>query len=154
MVWYIQNISDQPDHCSKHQLRRKISEKKTVKEKAAAERNDQRMMLPCVLIWPCYHQGDVVCLYLSILRCICQQSSRDGPGGSPVTKAPSPSFATTLWEGQTPQQNYIPLTPNHLIYGTTGWRKLEAFRRGQKWPQNFLSGAYLLFSRQMRRFCA
>ena len=33
MVWYIQNISDQPDHCSKHQLRRKISEKKLSKRR-------------------------------------------------------------------------------------------------------------------------
>ena len=34
-----------------------------------------------------------------------------------------------------------------------GWQKLAAFRRGQKWPQKLLSGAHVLFSRQMRRFC-
>ena len=33
MVWYISNVSDQPDHCSKHQLRRKISEKKLSKRR-------------------------------------------------------------------------------------------------------------------------
>ena len=94
----------------KTSTRRKISEKNVKEKVAAAERNDQRMMplIQCMFIWPCYHQGDVVCLYLSILRCICQQSSRDGPGGSPVTKAPSPSFTTTLWEGQPPQQKYHP----------------------------------------------
>ena len=36
----------------------------------------------------------------------------------------------------------------------SGWQKLAAFRRGQKWPQNFSSGAYLLFLQKMRCFCA
>ena len=34
----------------------------------------------------------------------------------------------------------------------SGWQKLAAFWRGQNWPQKFLSGAYLLFLRQMRCF--
>ena len=109
MVWYISNISDQPDHCSKHHLDAK-SQKKTVKEKVAAAEKKwlKDDAAQCVFIWPCYHQEDVVCWYFCILHCVCQQSNRDGPGGSPVTKAPSPSFTTTLWEGQTPQQKYHP----------------------------------------------
>ena len=35
-----------------------------------------------------------------------------------------------------------------------GWQDLAGFRRGQKWPWNLSSSAYLQFSRQMRRFCA
>ena len=37
---------------------------------------------------------------------------------------------------------------------TAGWQDLAGFRRGQKWPWNLSSSAYLQFSRQMRRFCA
>ena len=40
-----------------------------------------------------------------------------------------------------------------LLLESPGWQKLAAFRRAQKWPHNFLSDAYLLFLRQMRRFC-
>ena len=36
----------------------------------------------------------------------------------------------------------------------SGWQELAGFRRGQKWPWNLSSSAYLQFSRQMRRFCA
>ena len=39
-------------------------------------------------------------------------------------------------------------------YRELGWQKLAAFRQRQKWPWKFPSNAYLLFSRQMRRFCA
>ena len=35
-----------------------------------------------------------------------------------------------------------------------GWQDLAGFRRGQKWPWNLSSSAYLQFLRQMRRFCA
>ena len=34
------------------------------------------------------------------------------------------------------------------------WQKLAAFQRGQTCPQRLSSGAFLLFSRQMRHFCA
>ena len=37
---------------------------------------------------------------------------------------------------------------------SAGWQDLAGFRRGQKWPWNLSSSAYLQFSRQMRRFCA
>ena len=42
----------------------------------------------------------------------------------------------------------------NLIWLTAGWQDLAGFRRGQKWPWNLSSSAYLQFSRQMRRFCA
>ena len=121
MVWYISNISDQSDHCSKHQLRRKISEKNCQREGCCKKKWTKDDAAQCMFIWPCYHQEDVVCLYFCILHCVCQQSNRDGPGGSPVTKAPSPSFTTTLWEGQTPQQKYhppqlYPLWPQTIPY--------------------------------------
>ena len=35
----------------------------------------------------------------------------------------------------------------------SGWQDLAGFRRGQTWPWNLSSSAYLQFSRQMRRFC-
>ena len=41
---------------------------------------------------------------------------------------------------------------NWLI--VSGWQDLAGFRRGQKWPWNLSSSAYLQFSRQMRSFCA
>ena len=37
---------------------------------------------------------------------------------------------------------------------SSGWQKLAAIRRRQKWPWKFLSSTYLKFSRQIRRFCA
>ena len=40
------------------------------------------------------------------------------------------------------------------LWLSAGWQKLAAFQRGQKWPQKKSSGVYLLFLRQMRRFCA
>ena len=109
MVWYIQNISDQPDHCSKHQLRRKISEKKLSKRRLLQKEMTKGWCCPVCSFDRAIIKGRVVCLYFCTLRCVCQQSNRDGPGGSPVTKAPSPSFTTTLWEGHThPQQKYHP----------------------------------------------
>ena len=50
---------------------------------------------------------------------------------------------------------------NPKLYGKScwqlflaGWQDLAGFRRGQKWPLNLSSSAYLQFSRQMHRFCA
>ena len=48
-----------------------------------------------------------------------------------------------------PQTKYM-----HRSDTSAGWQDLAGFRRGQKWPWNLSSSAYLQFSRQMRRFCA
>ena len=40
------------------------------------------------------------------------------------------------------------------VWIESGWQKLADFRRWHKWPSKFSSGAYLLFSRQIRRFWA
>ena len=42
----------------------------------------------------------------------------------------------------------------YKVHTVPGWQDLAGFRRGQKWPWNLSSSAYLQFSRQMRRFCA
>ena len=47
----------------------------------------------------------------------------------------------------------LPIHSPSLVLIPPGWQKLAAFQLGQKWPLKFLSGTYLLFSRQMRRFC-
>ena len=71
MVWYISNISNQSDHCSKHQLRRKISEKNCQREGCCKKKWTKDDAAQCVFIWPCYHQEDVVCLYLSKHPTLC-----------------------------------------------------------------------------------
>ena len=46
------------------------------------------------------------------------------------------------------------MTQEPVYLSNAGWQDLAGFRRGQKWPWNLSSSAYLQFSRQMRRFCA
>ena len=49
---------------------------------------------------------------------------------------------------------YFHFNTRQTVHCLTGWQDLAGFRRGQKWPWNLSSSAYLQFSRQMRRFCA